>query len=83
MSKYPIYVTRDKINGFRAALLLDQNQQSAYRGFAYQINNDQYMNYSPSDYDLFEVGTFDTESGEIESKLPEFIVNGASVYNEK
>lgn len=83
MAKYPIYTIRDKVKGFDPQLLLDMNEQSAVRGFSYRINNADFMNFTPADYDLFYVGTFDTESGEIETELPRFIVNGASVLNEK
>lgn len=79
--KYPIYCIRDQKVGFQPQLLLEQSDQAAIRGFSYAINgNDGLMNYSPSDFDLFKVGEFDNEKGELIPCVPENIVSGVSVY---
>lgn len=62
----------------------DTSDQTAIRGFAYSINQgDGLMNYNPKDFDLYKVGEFDSEKGEITGTLPELIVNGVSLVNEK
>lgn len=84
MAKYPIFCVRDSKSGFEPGLLIDQNDATALRGFGYQINNPNGIrSYSPGDYDLFKIGFFDTDSGQIEPMLPEFISNGVNVLNEK
>lgn len=81
--KYPIYCVRDNKVGYEPSLLLDMNDASILRGFGFQINNrNGIKSYSPADYDLFKVGYFDTESGQLESIVPEFLTNGVNVFNE-
>ena len=62
----------------------DQNESTAVRGFAYAINNGEgIMNYSPSDFELYEIGLFDCESGQlIPNDMPKFIVSGSSVVGD-
>lgn len=81
--KYPMYAIRDQKVGFMAPTV-DQSDQSAIRNFSYAINgNDGIMNYSPKDFDLFKVGEFDTEKGEIIPCMPENICSGVSVIGDK
>lgn len=60
---------------------------TAVRYFGMVINNtragNNMMNYAPQDFDLFKVGTFDSENGQIEPIWPiEFVVNGSSLVGE-
>ena len=57
------------------------NDDAAKRDFAYAVNNNPgVMNFSPADYDLYRVGTFDSLNGDIKSeKVCKFIVNGREV----
>lgn len=81
---YPVYCVRDNKVGFEPSLLVDMNDATAKRGFGFQVNNNASMrNYSPADYDLFKVGSFDTEGGSFIAITPEFICNGVNVLNEK
>lgn len=80
--KYPMYSIRDVKVGFMPPTC-DQSDQSAIRNFAYAINGDGIMNYSPKDFDLFKVGEFDAEKGTITACLPENICDGISVYGAK
>lgn len=60
----------------------DQNDQTAIRGFAYAINNNNVMNFSPKDYDLYKVGEFDVDKGVINAlKVPVLIASGVNVIN--
>lgn len=82
--KYPVYSIRDQKVGFQPQLIVEQSDQSAIRGFSYAINgNEGLMNYSPSDFDLFRVGEFDTETGEFVAVTPVNVCSGISVYGEK
>lgn len=81
--KYPIYSYRDTKVGFMPPQC-DQTEQSAVRGFGFAVNgNNGIMNYSPADFELYKLGEFDTETGKIDAIMPQFIVNGASVFNEE
>lgn len=80
---YGLYCIRDKYTTFMAPAL-DQNDESAKRGFGFAINNNQEFSYSPADFDLYKVGEFDTVSGQIVAEVPiKFISNGMEVFNEK
>lgn len=78
--KYPIFSLRDvKANGF-APPVVYVNEAVARRDFQYRLHNDNSMGFSPSDYELYRIGVFDTELGTIEGCLPEFIVTGSEAY---
>ena len=78
--KYPVYSYRDVKVGFMPPQC-DQSDQSAIRGFSYAVNgNNGMMNFAPKDFDLFKVGEFDTDSGELIPCVPVQIASGASVY---
>lgn len=82
--KYPVYCVRDNKVGFQPQLLVEQNDATALRGFAYAVNAEGIMNYSPSDYDLYKIGEMETDNGVFKSlKVPELIASGSSVFTEK
>lgn len=69
----PIYAIRDKKVGFMSPMV-DQNDETAKRNFAFAVqHNDSMFMAFPDDYDLYRIGEFNSESGEIVSALPEFI----------
>lgn len=80
--KYPVYSVRDVQVGFNQPMT-DINDQCAKRNFAMAINNphNDIMSYSPKDFDLFRIGEFDTESGQMTAEpVPVLVVSGQSVY---
>lgn len=81
---YSVYCIRDKYTGFMAPAI-DMNDDSAKRNFAFAINNNPgVMNFAPSDYDFYRIGTFDSKTGELRPVVPiDFICNGNEVFNEK
>lgn len=77
---YPVFSVRDvKANGFTPPTVY-VNSEVAKRDFDYRLHNDNSMGFSPSDYELYMVGSFDPETGKIEGCLPEFIVGGAELF---
>lgn len=77
--KYPIYSYRDLKVAFGQPIV-EMNDQTAIRGFAYAINQNQgLMNFSPKDYDLYRIGEFDAEKGIlIPEKVPVLVMSGVS-----
>lgn len=78
-----LYSVKDKLAGFSQPTP-DVSDATAKRNFSYAINNNDAMNFSPSDYDLYYVGCFDTNKGLFagtESGIPELIVEGSQVFN--
>ena len=64
--KYGIYSIRDSASGVFTAPTIDLTDNSAIRAFSQAANNsDSMMNFCPSDFSLYRVGTFNVESGTI------------------
>lgn len=78
---YGIYVMRDNKVGFLSPTF-DLNDDVAQRNFSYGINNNNVMSFSPADFDLFKLGTYDNETAKFELlPIPELVVSGYSVFN--
>lgn len=83
-----VFAIRDKHAGFGTPFV-DTNEYTAKRGFAMAINNNNsssIMAFAPSDYDLYLVGTWNTENAKFtpcDNNLPVLICNGASLVTEK
>ncbi len=77
--KYNIYSIRDVHTGFMSPAI-DQNDACAVRNFDHAAKQTQSLMYSHTkDYDLFCIGTFDSDTGSIESCTPRLVVSGASL----
>lgn len=81
---YKVFAIRDKYTSFMSPAV-DTSVESAKRNFGYAINNNPgVMNFAPADYDLYQIGNYDSESGVIDAIVPiQFICNGLEVFNEK
>lgn len=77
---YPVYSIRDKATAFMP-VSVDLNDQSAIRNFSMAVNaGSGPLGFSPADFDLYKVGEFNDQSGEIKPVTPAvFLVNGASL----
>ncbi len=70
--KYGVYCIRDLKSGWLSPTV-DINDQVAVRNFAYAVqHNDMFSDFA-SDYSLYKIGEFDTDSGDITSILHEFL----------
>lgn len=81
---YKVFAIRDKYTGFMSPAP-DMTEESAKRQFAYTVNNNPgIMNFSPRDYDLYQIGEYDTTNGQITPLVPiKFICNGGELLNEE
>ncbi len=69
--KYGIYSIRDSAADVFTAPTIDLNDDSAIRSFAQAVNHpDSLMNFSPSDFSLYRIGSFDVDDGSIEPLNP-------------
>lgn len=77
---YPIYSIRDVHTGFLAPQV-DTNDAAAIRNFEHAITQTEGLMHShPKDFDLFKIGSFDTENGQLDLIWPlVLIMEGASV----
>lgn len=70
---YNVYSVRDAKVGFGNPFV-DVSDSSAKRGFHYAfLNPSSMVNFSPSDFSLYRIGSFDSDKGIIERLTPEFI----------
>ena len=78
--KIGIYAVRDtKAEAFMQPLFFNA-EGIARRSFSEAVNDSKsIIGKYPGDFDLYKLGTFDDESGEIHSHLPKNLVNGASL----
>lgn len=74
-----IYCIRDAKVGWLTPTV-DQNDATAARNFVHAMKNSQSILYThPKDFDLWKIGQFDTDKGQIESLFPGSLVfEGAS-----
>lgn len=69
--KYGIYSIRDAAAGVFTAPTIDLTDESAIRAFSQAVNNvGSMMNFLPSDFSLYRIGTLDLESGQINGINP-------------
>ena len=76
--KYGIYSIRDAAAHVFTAPTIDITDEAAIRGFSQAVNNvDSVMNFLPSDFSLYRIGTLDVEAGTIDSiSPPTMLVSG-------
>ncbi len=76
--KYGIYSIRDAAANVFTAPTIDITDECAIRGFSQAVNNpDAVMNFCPSDFTLYRIGTLLVESGTIEPiSPPTMLVSG-------
>lgn len=81
---YDIYTLRDHYSVFGTPFC-HANENTAKRYFARLIHNsDGDIAFSPGDYDLYRIGTFNDESGLVHVVgLPEFVCNGSDLIGVK
>ncbi len=76
--KYGIYSIRDAAAHVFTAPTIDLTDESAIRAFSQAVNNSgSMMNFCPSDFSLYRIGTLHVEAGTIEpANPPEMLVSG-------
>ncbi len=68
---YGVYSIYDQAAGVFCAPTIDISDASAVRGFQQALaNSGSIMNFKPDDFDLYQVGTFDVETGYLDSLVP-------------
>lgn len=73
--KFSVYCVRDSLLGFGFPVIRD-NDAVASRAFEYdlKVDNSPYKHH-PQDFQLYRIGEFDTESGEVISESPVLIAS--------
>lgn len=71
--KYNLYAMRDSATREFLSVTVDKNDAAAIRNFDYAILNNPQLRFMPSDFALYKLGIYDSDSGKIESIPPEAI----------
>lgn len=73
--KFGIYVIRDSVTGYMTPTF-DMNDTSAMRNFRYAMSkSDSVMSANKSDFSLYRIGSYDSESGEIRYEDPSVVID--------
>ncbi len=75
--KHRLYSIRDKHIGFNAPNI-HANDMAAKRHFKDLCQSGNVISYNTDDFDLYHVGEFDDETGELTAIMPVFVVAGSS-----
>lgn len=83
MKKY-VYAVRDNKVGFLTPTVEDADA-IAIRAFAFSVNNSGgIVGFAPSDFDLYRIGCYDTETSVISPEVPPVLIcSGGSVFGVK
>lgn len=74
--RYGVYAIRDDLTGFLTPTL-DQTDEAAARNFRHACINENNLFYShASDYSLFKIGEYETDTGELFPCIPKSIISG-------
>lgn len=82
---YPVYALRDKAAEAFLAPTINSNDQTAKRDLSMAVNAQQSgsMSYKPSDFDLYHIGSYDVESGQLVPVSPvRFVCNAGELVIE-
>lgn len=74
-----IYSVKDELTATFLQPVLVEKEDEILRIFTYQINNTPIWTDNASDFSLYYLGTFDSESGTIIGNIPKKIISGHSV----
>lgn len=78
---YPVYALRDKAAEAFLAPTINSNDQTAKRDLSMAVNGQSgSMSYKPADFDLYHIGTYDVESGQLVPVSPvRFVCNAGEL----
>ena len=74
-----VFAIRDVLNGYGAPML-DHSDATASRNFKYAISSNPSIGFKPSDYELYCIGEYDSDTGSmIPLPSPILIMRGVKV----
>lgn len=80
--KFPVYCVRDSLLGFGMPVLRD-NDAVASRAFEFDVTRDDSpYKLHPEQIQLYHIGEFDTESGELVSSSPKLVSSAIDFVKE-
>ena len=80
--KMPVFAIRDQRSAEFLFPAPDANELCAKRSFQRAVcSGEGLIGFSPEDFDLYQVGSYDSTSAQFESCIPEFVCNGIDVLD--
>lgn len=80
---FNVYSMRDEFTGFIQPTF-EMSDNVAIRNFSFAINRkDTLMYANPKHFDLYRIGSFDTETGNLSKIEPELVCTGLSVLEKE
>lgn len=77
---YPVFSVRDQLTGF-GQLLVDTNEATAIRNFQNGIAQNAGMQNNLKDFDLYQLGEYDTDTGVITPLVPiKMVISAQSAF---
>lgn len=77
---YPVFAIRDAISGKFGSLIVESNEATARRNFAYGCR-DGLMDYARDDFSLYRIGSFCVDDGTFTPQLPEVVCTAAELVD--
>lgn len=75
------YAVKDNLSNKFNGIIFFNSEEEAKRAFRSNVNNIEIWRDNPGDFDLWYIGTFDDETGELSNKDMNKVCNGRSVLN--
>lgn len=76
---YKLYAIRDKKSEFAAPIPI-KDHEGAIRWFDHEIKTKEFMRTYADDFELYHVGSFDTDNGHTTGlEIPELVITGEEV----
>ena len=80
---YTIATVKDELTGKFYQPNFFSSALDATRMFKYQVNENKYWKANSGDYGLYELGTYDDETGELRNITPNKIASGRACVEEE
>lgn len=77
--KFGVYSMRDSVSGLYNNPTFEQSDLIAIRSFKFAVNKNEFLQFNAHDVDLFKIGEFDNETGEMFPCTPQKLADGVSM----
>ena len=78
-----LYCIRDNKSGQWQSPVADYNDCTMRRGVAAGLSGANLCSFAPADFEVFNVGTFDPESGCVVAQVPAYVCSIADIVREE
>lgn len=80
--KLGVYSMFDKVSGVFQTPVFEVSEATAARNFRFAVKRNEFIGFAAADFDLYKIGEFDSESGELTSVNPITVLSGSVAKEE-